>query len=173
MTLVARDVLADCWCALSLLEDETDARKWRVHWAAAVALTRAVGSVLDKVDGVSDPVIQTIQKAAFKRWIDKASVEHHIFRRFIDQERNSVLKEYRSTVYGEAEIPLAVVCEAGVVQEFGAEGVLDENLYRPMEDGPWAGEDARDVLRSALQWWDRELTAIEIAVAEVRSQNNS
>lgn len=57
MTYKAREVLDDCRLALSLLEDETDVQRWRIQWAAAVALIGAVGHVLDKVDG-EDPLIK-------------------------------------------------------------------------------------------------------------------
>ena len=53
MTARARIVLEDCRLALQLLEEETDLRRWRLHWVAAVALVRAVGHVLEKVDGAS------------------------------------------------------------------------------------------------------------------------
>ena len=39
--------------------------------------------------------------------------------------------------------------------------LLDENLFRPIETGFGAEEDARDVYREALQWWDAELSRIE------------
>lgn len=43
MTYAAREVRDDCRLALAMLEEETDLSKWRVHWAAAVALPRKVG----------------------------------------------------------------------------------------------------------------------------------
>lgn len=168
MTLVAREVLADCWFALSLLEADTESQSWRVHWAAAIALARAVGSVLDKVDSAADPLVKLAQAGRHRRWKNMDLAEHQIFREFIERERNNLLKEYQTDVYGEAEIFLGLGDQAGVVQELGAMVALDENLYRPMEDGPWAGEDARDVLRDALDWWERELTAIDAAVEELR-----
>ena len=57
------EVLEDCRMALTLLEEERDYRRWRVHWAAAVALVRAVGHVLDKVDG-KDPVRKRISASS-------------------------------------------------------------------------------------------------------------
>jgi hypothetical protein len=56
MTARARLVLEDCKLALQLLENETDLRRWRLHWVSAIALIRAVGHVLDKVDGKSKAV---------------------------------------------------------------------------------------------------------------------
>lgn len=39
--------------------------------------------------------------------------------------------------------------------------MLDENLYRPIEEGFQVGEDARDVYVNAIEWWDMELSRIE------------
>jgi hypothetical protein len=150
--------------ALSLLEGETDIQRWRIHWAAAVALIRAVGHVLDKADG-EDPRIKKAAGAAFKEW-KSADSKHEIFREFIERERNNLLKEYRSDVHPLAEVALAVEFTArpvdgGSPARFAHVGEIGENIYRPLLDGPWEGDDARDVLSEAITWWDRELTAID------------
>jgi hypothetical protein len=171
VTLNAREVLDDCRVGLSMLEDETDVRRWRVHWAAAVALIRAVGHVLDKVDG-EDPIVKQAANAAFERW-KGTDPKHEIFREFIDRERNNLLKEYRSDVHPHAEVALAVEysaqsADSGVPLRYTQVAKLDENIYRPLLDGPWEGTDARDVLSEAIEWWDRELTAMEREVTRRR-----
>ena len=40
---------------------------------------------------------------------------------------------------------------------------LEDNLYRPMLAGPWEGDDARDVLQEAINWWEKELDLIDRA----------
>ena len=105
-SLHAWNVLADCQLALTLLEEETDNQRWRVHWAAAVALVRAVGHVLDKVDG-NDASIKLAAGAAFRRWKGNDPA-HAIFRELIERERNNLLKEYRSDVHPLAEVSLAI-----------------------------------------------------------------
>lgn len=150
-----------------LLEDETDSQRWRIHWAAAVALIRAVGHVLDKVDG-QDPDFKSAASQAYKRWKGDTP-EHEIFREFIERERNNLLKEYRSDVHPRAEISLALEFLAQPVA--GGDpvrmchvGEIDENIYRPMLEGPWEGDDARDVLEMAISWWATELAAIDFEV---------
>lgn len=172
MTSKAREVLDDCRAALLLLEGEVDGQRWRIHWAAAVALIRAVGHVLDKVDG-RDPLIKHAATAAFKRW-KGTDPEHEIFREFIERERNSLLKEYRSDVHPLAEVVLSL--EFSTQPEAGGAPIrsshiaeLPENTYRPLLDGPWEGDDAREVLSEAIAWWDRQLTLIEQEVARRRS----
>ncbi len=68
----ARRVLADCRLAHRMLEDERNADRWRVVWVGAVALIRAVGHVLDKVDG-SESKLRATSRAAFARWKDGSS----------------------------------------------------------------------------------------------------
>lgn len=165
MTLQSRQVLADCRVALELLEEETGEQRWRVHWAAAVALIRAVGHVLDKVDG-RDPAIKSLAGAAYKRWMSDVE-EHRVFRDFIDHERNNLLKEYRSDVHPLDRVQFAlqytgVPADGGEPEVIHELAELDENIYRPMLDGPWEGDDARDVMESAIEWWEAELDAIDL-----------
>lgn len=152
-----------------MLEEEVDLQRWRIHWAAAVALIRAVGHVLDKVDG-RDQCIKKVASDAFKRW-KSDEPEHSIFREFINRERNNLLKEYSSEVYPLDEMLIAftstelianqVLPVAAMADTFA----LGDNTYRPMVDGPWAGDDARDVLELAVSWWEQELALIDEQVS--------
>jgi hypothetical protein len=45
---------------------------------------------------------------------------------------------------------------------------LGDNTYRPMVDGPWAGDDARDVLELAIRWWEQELALIDEQVSRCK-----
>lgn len=168
MTYAARQVLADCRIALELLELETDLNRWRVHWAGAIALARAVGHVLDKVDG-EDPELRTVARAAFERW-KSDDPEHEIFREFIEAERNNILKEYRFRHHPVEGVPVAVEltlahAETGELRRHAEVFELGDNVYRPMLEGYREGDDARDVLEEALAWWERQLDAMD---AELR-----
>lgn len=172
MAFKAREVLDDCRVALSLLEDETDIQRWRIHWAAAVALIRAVGHVLDKVDG-EDPLMKQAAGSAFKQW-KSTDPKHEIFREFIERERNNLLKEYRSDVHPLAEVAFAIgftaqPVDGGAPVRFAQIAEIGENIYRPLLDSPWEGDDARDVLSEAIAWWESQLAAIEQEAASRRS----
>ena len=174
MTYRARDVLADCRIALTMLEEEPDPQRWRIQWAGAMALTRAVGHVLDKVDG-ADPVLKQVSNEFFKKW--KTEPEHEIFTSFIERERNGVLKEYAGDVHPLDEVP--VVLQAVAIPPGGGEPkmigdvmTLDENLYRPLLDGPWQGIDCREVLGEALDWWEEQLGQIDNEVRVRRHGGN-
>jgi len=160
----AYEILKDCKCALQLLEDEIDPQAWRIHWVAAIALIRAVGHVLHKVDGASDASIMLAVNKRYSVW-NGSKYEHAIFRDFIEKERNSILKEYASDVYPLAEI--GIILEAKPKTGDSNDAIvepeifeLDENIYRPMLDGKWEGEDARDVLNQAILWWEQELSIV-------------
>jgi hypothetical protein len=105
-TFAARQVLADCRLALKMLEEEQDLRRWRVLWAGAVALTRGVGHVLNKVDG-NKSALKIAARAACHRW--KSEPEHEIFREFIDRERNNILKEYKFSHDPSDEVPVVAL----------------------------------------------------------------
>ncbi len=158
MMVAARRILADCEAALEMLEDERDEQRWRVLWVGALALLRAVGHVLRNVDG-RNPQAREAIKAAYGNWKAKQP-EHVVFREFIEKERNNILKTYRMNVLDSAEVAVVVGdSDAGYVTD-----VLDENLFRPVEMGFGVGEDARDVYREAITWWDEELTRLEAAL---------
>ena len=161
MTAAARRVLSDCKAVLEMLEEERNEQRWRVLWIGAMALLRSIGHVLQKVDG-ERPDQRAAIDVAYRSWTSRQS-EHAVFREFIEEERNNILKEYRLNVVDSAEVGVAVVLgapNAGYVIE-ETPFVLDENLFRPVTGGYGAGEDARDVYRSALEWWDVELSRLE------------
>lgn len=168
MTNAARQVLADCHVALQLLEEEQDLERWRIHWAGAVALTRAVGHVLDKVDG-EDSRIKSASREAFARW--KVDQQDEIFREFIEIERNNILKEYRFRHHPSDEVDLTVITTlrhtvTGEISQEADVFPIGENIYRPMLEGFREGDDARDVLCEALDWWSDQLDAIDAVVAD-------
>lgn len=171
MTLKAREVLEDCRLALKMLEEEQDFQRWRILWAGAVTLTRVVGHVLDKIDG-RDAVIKQVAGDCFRSW--KHGKEHEIFREFIERERNSLLKEYHSDVHPLEDVAVAmqipvVPLNGGEPKMIGQVFTLDDNVYRPMLDGPWEGDDCRDVLGEAIRWWSHQLDVID---AEARRQRH-
>lgn len=143
-------VLADCKHACDLLEDESRPETFRVLWVAGIALARAVGHVLQKVDGETDKATMEAVQRAYKRWKSEEQ-SNAIFREFIEEERNLILKEYEIRYH---DGPTTLLAEAELF-------TLDEDLYRPVLEGTYVGEDCRDVLRAAIEWWEVQLKAIE------------
>ena len=158
MTARARCVLRDCEAAVEMLEDEEDEQRWRILWAGAMALLRAVGHVLGKVDA-KDERVRPFVEEAWERW-NSDRVTNGVFWEFIRDERNAILKEYSFSVVDSADVGLGLVENGGdedVDDAVVSEGpiVLGENLFRPLERGFGMGEDARDVYRDALKWCKR------------------
>lgn len=170
MTQRAREVLEDCRLALNMLEEEANLQRWRILWAGAVALVRAVGHILDKVDG-KDATVKRVAREFFNGW--KSGADHMIFREFIERERNNLLKEYRSDLHPLEAVQVAVqmrLVPVNVVEPKTIAEVfdLDDNVYRPLLDGPWEGLDGREVLGEAIDWWDSQLEAIDSEVRRRR-----
>lgn len=172
MTAAARKVLEDCRVALSMLEDEKDLQKWRIIWVSAVALLRTVGYVLDKVDG-EDPTVRAVARTLFKRWRgDDANDE--IFREFIEKERNFILKEYQVNIHPMEEVPVLISAQLASVD--GSEqnlraaftDMFPDNIYRPVLEGAYEGDDARDVYEIALSWWVTQLRSVDRKVARLK-----
>jgi hypothetical protein len=146
-------VLEDCRKALDLVEDARNDQEFRVHWVALVALLRAVGHVLDKVDAASSSQLRAAVDARWAEWRRNRDT-HQLFWDFIEAERNSVLKTYEIGVQpGDVQV---VVQNGGAAEVFA----LDECIFTPLLDGPFAGEDGRDVARDAISWWEGQLSEI-------------
>src|SRR5262245_48794944 len=94
MTLAARQVLDDCRDALGDLADGVQGPTFRRRWITALALLRAVGHVLDKIDSEKSHLYRESIRNWWKR-LKSTEPEPHIFWDFIDKERNMLLKEYR------------------------------------------------------------------------------
>lgn len=157
MTTAARQVLADCEVALEMLENEEDLRRWRIQWAGALALVRAVGHVLKKVDG-QNPELSSSIDTQYKDWRSNRT-ENAIFWDFIEKERNNILKEYRFNLHPLEDVDVAVMLtlqdpETGDTKQLAEVFPIGENIYRPVIDGFREGDDARDVYSEALEWWD-------------------
>jgi hypothetical protein len=170
MTHAARRVLADVRLTLDMLQAETDADRWRVHWAGGVALLRAIGHVLLNVDQAADAELAKVATAAHRRW-KSADPAYAVYREFILEERNTILKEYSSKVHPLNHVPVAIRLtlvhpETGEIRYLDQRADLDDNLFLPLVEGYGEGEDARDVFEEAIDWWQRELTSIEREMAE-------
>jgi hypothetical protein len=143
------------------LESEVGHIEWRLYWVLAVVLLRAVGHVLDKVDGANSAAVRANAKALHQTW--KVADEHAIFRDFIEHERNNILKEYASEMT-EGPVPIMAHLQShdgfDVVRQF----LIEENIYRPMGSGAFEGEDGRTLIDEAIEWWAKQLDEIDATV---------
>lgn len=157
----ARLVLQDVLFIREKLENEQDQIEWRLSWVLAVVLLRAIGHVLDKVDGTNNPLVKKYANELFKSW--RAGDEHVIFRDFIDKERNSILKEYESEITS-GPVPIVAHLQRNDGFDTIRHFLIEENIYRPVSGGSFAGEDGRTLIDEAIKWWFAQLDEIDLRV---------
>lgn len=154
----AKLVLQDAMFVRNKLENETGRIEWRLYWILAVVLLRAVGHVLDKVDGAANAKVKKAANDLHHSW--RAGDENAIFRDFIEHERNNILKEYAFDMT-EGPVPIMAYLQSqdgfDVVRQF----LIEENIYRPMASGAYEGEDGRTLLDEAISWWAIQLDAVD------------
>jgi len=96
MEFLASKVLTDCRIACNELEKaetiENDSLI-RLRWFTCLALLRAVGHVIDKVDKKNNLQYVNIFDEVFQK-----NKSDKIFKNFINKERNLILKEYQNTI---------------------------------------------------------------------------
>ena len=130
-----------------------------------MALLRAVGHVLEKVDAEENPVVRAIVSAEWDR-LKTTKPEPAIYWEFIERERNNILKAYR---FGARQ---NVTLRPGSIHVNLATG---ESVSLPggpttyehvMAGGSFAGQDPRDVVSAAIAWWREYLGRIDRHVAD-------
>lgn len=160
MTTAARDALEDCWGALEELADGIQGRVWRRRWVTAVVLLRAVGHVLDKVDARRDD--------AYRRAIDlwwakmkSSKPDPVIFWAFIDEERNFIVKEYRTRAGQGVAVRLSGVEINLRTGEQKIDPPLSRTYHYTINSGPFAGREQRELIAEAISWWETQLNNID------------
>ncbi|MGH7221396.1 MAG: hypothetical protein ACREI1_13840 [Nitrospiraceae bacterium] len=168
MTINAREVLGDCESLLADLTREPPNALWRPKWAGLVALLRAVGHVLDKIDGEGSPEARQVIDRAWEELRGRRP-EPKIFWEFIEAERNNVLKAYafgprmNTTIRpGAAWLNLATGESGG-----SPNGPTTFDYF--MRSGVFEGQDPRQLCREAIVFWAEYLETIDSEIAQRRS----
>lgn len=131
---------------------------WRANWVALVALLRAIGHVLDKIDKKRDAVISAISDDFWKE-LRTNRAYHPLFWDFIDKERNNVLKLFELNV-----APLTCTYRPFLSGLTYAESVQIYGEHQELVFGV-EQEDAIELAERAHDWWDHHLRVIETAWA--------
>ncbi len=162
----ARQVFQDCIYARDSLETAVaDGRiqDAKIMWFAALAMLRSIGHVLRKVDAkaLGEP-FQRLLEQRFQAWKGDP-----MFCNFIERERNSILKEYDSSLEEETvrEECLLGLSDGSVLAVSSGEAlaVTTEVATLTKRRGENAGTSPAEALTLALDWWDRELEILENA----------
>lgn len=159
--LRSQDVLEDCRRAIERLEEERDPDLFRIWLVAAFVLVRAVGHVLDKIDGEESDQVRLAVREFWPEW-RRGEGEHKIFKDFIEHERNAILKTYEFNFDADPS-PIHFADGKEVFQ------LENEDLfYVPAGTGPYAGEDVRELLWQACDWWGKQLSLIKATLPAYR-----
>lgn len=164
MTTAAREALEDCRGALAELTDGVQGSQWRRRWITSIVLLRAVGHVLDNVDGLRSPEY----RAAIDDWWKQLKASRPnpvIFWSLIDEERNTILKEYQTRAGQGVTVQLSGI---EINQRTGEQKVDPPKpaiFHYVMNTGPYAGMDQRDLIREAIAWWEQALNAIDASAS--------
>ena len=180
----ARIVLADCRAALEELREEPTGDTWRIRWVGMLALLRAVRDVMTRIDGESDEVDPKMREEIGKFWkrMKATKPEPAIYWEFICEDANNILHYYKFSAVqtvtrrtAEAEAVTSTSAAASTVYSIGGNGrvlggdagavpVADapiaERAY-PMKSGSYEGQDQRDVVQMAIDWWEEEIGEME------------
>ena len=164
MTIVARIALADCEAALSDLTNCGLDSGWSRRWVAFVAVLRAVGHVLDHVDGERAPELRSAIDNEYRK-LKASKPEPHIFWSFIEDERNVILKEYRFRGVHASGSGLTSLTASSfkTARQFTVTSDRTADLHlHVFDEGPFASRNHLDVAAEAVQWWKRYLDQIDV-----------
>jgi hypothetical protein len=140
------------------MRDDPKNEAWRFWWAGEVALLRAVGHVLHKVDTASDP---TLSRAVDQWWhrLRASEPEPSIFWGFMESERNLLLKE------GKVNPSKTVSLTIDLSQGRSSEGTHTHRL----NTGPFADREPCAVVQEAIDWWNTQINSIELTAQKTGS----
>lgn len=150
-------IVKTAWQMFESVEDDTQVE---VLWLAAITGLRAIGHILDKTDKQNHPELAN----AIETWWsslkeNKGAKCNRIFFTFINDERNETIKELKIN-YDKQPQNIAIVRQSNS-QSTESIYELDGLLYIPMIDGPYAGEDVRDMIAEAIKWWELQFQVIK------------
>ena len=154
---------------------------WVLIWAGTITLLRAVGHALDKEDAESDGRLKK-ERCSWWKKLKATESKPSIFRDFIDRDKNLLLHEAKLTVGQAIHVELRdTICASDAVSGHlsGQQAAQPEQQPPPpcsahscpppasptysyhMNSGPFAGQDPRDLVRDAIEWWENQLDDIE------------
>jgi hypothetical protein len=163
----AREFLEWCRYGHQRMKDNPTGADWVLVWAGTIALLRAIGHALRSEDARSDPRLNKAQSAWLIR-LKAKKPDPHIFWEFIDRDRNKLLKE--------AELTVRRIFQDSLHDGIGLADSFDgQRLPLPaprsppptsictyqMKSGRFVGQDPRDLVKDAIEWWEKQLDDIE------------
>jgi hypothetical protein len=148
----SRNVLEDCKRALEDFEAAGPTPYWQTRWVGMVALLRAVGHVLKEIDAKQSPKWKKAVDDAWARLKKTEPEPPAIFWKFIEEERNNVLKAY------------AVGARLNIGIQPGSGNPPQYESF--MRTGFYDGRAALTLCREAIAFWEKHLAEVEAAATQ-------
>lgn len=160
----SRELYVDCCSARDLLVKAIQEKKTaeaKVAWFASLAMLRAIGHVLEKVDSPGGgTAFKELLKEKYDHW-----KEVEIFRDFIELERNAIIKEYRSslTVKEQCKVVKLVTVDHRTLKSKDGFSLHSTESITEFIKGSGLGSEKSPLttLNRALEWWDTQLKELE------------
>lgn len=146
--LAARRVLRDAYRArhdFSVALDLDDLATIRLRWITAITILRAVGHALRKIDAARSCALCSAIDSAWNRWKSQP-FQHLIFNEFIEKERNTILKEYRSSLFPSPAEKQGMLDAPAIYPAI----LIGDRAYSPLQ-----------AIEVSIEWWETELWHIE------------
>lgn len=167
----ARQFLDYCRHALTELRKDPTGPEWIVRWAGAIALLRVVGFALQKQDGPTNPALGRAQAAWWNR-LKASKPDPAIFWDFIQEDRNVLLHGAEIRAGQSTMLFLVGVSRTRLVAGQAnppatpAPPLLKATHSYHMNSGSFARRDPRDLVQEAIEWWEQQITEIEIEASK-------
>ena len=156
------EVYRDCLRSKQMFESAVESNNLseaKILWFSTLALLRVIGHVLHKIDVQSkSPNFKEAVQIRYEEW-----KSNEVFSEFIKDERNTILKEYDSSLEEKYQSETHNVTHYGQQVTYNGENVVHTVTISQLvkSKGPFAGESPVEVLEMALQWWQKELSELE------------
>ena len=146
--LAARRALRDAYRAkdeFSAALSSNNLATIRLRWITAITILRAVGHTLVNIDASRSPALRSAIDSTWDDWKTQA-FQHLIFHEFIEKERNTILKEYRTSLFSSpSQKP-----NSFDAAEFYSSILIGDRSYSALE-----------ALNASIRWWETQLEHIE------------
>jgi hypothetical protein len=169
MTLKAREVLRDCELLLADLNNEPQSELWRLRWVGLVVLLRAIGHVLNKVDREVNPEGRIVIDNAWEE-LRGSKPEPKIFWKFIEDERNNILKAYNFGPRTNITVRPGTILVNQVTRKISSLPSSPTTFEHIMSSGAFKGKDSLQLCSEAITFWEEYLSCIDRRIAEQQSK---
>ena len=164
MTVHAREVLKDCELLLPEISKDLWGPNWRLRWGGLLALLRAVGHVLAKVDSKESA---EAKRAIGEAWnaLNVTRPEPKIFWEFIEAERNNILKAYEFGAGVNLTVrPGHAIFNSETGEQVGVAG-LQSTFNAFMRSGEFVDRDPLELCQDAIKFWHAYLNEVDRKIA--------